>query len=137
MWHELRPCPRWPNQTRLHTGIPGDTSTVGLARVDRTKERVRRRGSVAAAGAVSLEARADLGRGFAVRANRGDRIVFESTHVGQPRRQGEVVEVVPGDGGHDHYRVRWEDGHESTYFPSIDGRVVATGEARSNWPLWS
>jgi Domain of unknown function (DUF1918) len=72
-----------------------------------------------------------------VHANRGDRIVLESTHVGQPRRRGEVVEVVPGDGGHEHYRVRWDDGHESTYFPSSDCHIVATGEARSNWPLWS
>jgi hypothetical protein len=94
-------------------------------------------GSVAAARAVSLEARADLGRRFAVHANRGDRIVVESTHVGQPRRQGEVVEVVSDDGGHEHYRVRWDDGHESTYFASSDCRVIAAGEARSNWPLWS
>jgi Domain of unknown function (DUF1918) len=74
-------------------------------------------------------------RRFAVHANTGDRIVVESTHVGQSRRQGEIVEVVPGDG--EHYRIRWDDGHESIYFPSSDCRVVATREARSNWPLWS
>jgi hypothetical protein len=62
-----------------------------------------------------------------VHANRGDRIIVESTHVGQPRRQGEVVEVVSGDGGHEHYRVRWDDDHESLYFPSSGCRVVATG----------
>ena len=67
-------------------------------------------------------------------ANKGDRIIVESTHVGLPRRHGEVVS---DDGGHEHYRVRWDDDHESTYFPSSDCRVVATGEARSNWPLWS
>ena len=69
-------------------------------------------------------------------ANTGDRIVVESTHVGQLRREGEVVEVVPAAGGREHYRVRWEDGHESTYFPSSNCHVVATG-ARSPWPLWS
>ena len=66
----------------------------------------------------------------------GDWIVIESKHVGQPRRQGEVIEVVPGDGGREHYRVRWDDGHESTVFPSSDCHVVATG-TRSIWPLWS
>ena len=55
-------------------------------------------------------------------AKTGDRIVVDSAHVGQPRRQGEVVEVVAGDGG-EHYRVRWDDGHESIYFPSSDCRV--------------
>ena len=70
-------------------------------------------------------------------ASTGDRIVIESRHVGQPRRQGEVIEVVAAAGGHEHYRVHWDDGHESTYFPSGDCRVVATGKARSVWPLWS
>jgi hypothetical protein len=70
-------------------------------------------------------------------ATRGDRLVVESIHVGQPRREGEVVEVVPGDSGHEHYRVRWDDGHESIYFPSSDCHVVAAGDARSSWPLWS
>jgi hypothetical protein len=70
-------------------------------------------------------------------ATRGDRLVVVSAHVGQPPRDGEVVEVVPGAGGHEHYRVRWNDGHESIYFPSSDCHVVPTGEARSSWPLWS
>jgi Domain of unknown function (DUF1918) len=70
-------------------------------------------------------------------ANRGDRIVVESTHVGQPRRQGEVVELVPGAGGREHYRVCWDDGHESMYFPSSDCHVVSAGETHSVWPLWS
>ena len=70
-------------------------------------------------------------------ATSGDRLVVESAHVGQPHREGEIVEVVSSDDGHEHYRVRWDDGHESIYFPSSDCRVVATGEARSSWPLWS
>ncbi|HYU38625.1 MAG TPA: DUF1918 domain-containing protein [Acidimicrobiia bacterium] len=65
-----------------------------------------------------------------MQARTGDRIVVESAHVGQPRREGEVLEVVPGDGEREHYRVRWDDGHESIYFPSSDCRVV--GEGSSN-----
>jgi hypothetical protein len=65
-------------------------------------------------------------------AKTGDRIVVESAHVGQPRREGEVLEVVPGDGENEHYRVRWDDGHESIYFPSTDCRVVGGGQRSSN-----
>jgi Domain of unknown function (DUF1918) len=66
---------------------------------------------------------------YAVHANTGDRIVVESAHVGQPRREGEVLEVVPGDGDREHYRVRWDDGHESIYFPSSDCRVIGQGSS--------
>ena len=54
----------------------------------------------------------------------GDHIVVESAHVGQGRREGEILEVL-ADNGKEHYRVRWDDGHESIYFPSSDARVVA------------
>lgn len=70
-------------------------------------------------------------------ANTGDRIVVEGTRVGQRRRQGVVAEVVPGDGGREHYGVRWDDGRESIYVPGSDCHVVFTGETRSIWPLWS
>ena len=58
-----------------------------------------------------------------MQASTGDRIVVESAHVGQARREGEVVEVL-GDNGREHYRVRWSDGHETIYFPQSDARVV-------------
>ena len=63
-------------------------------------------------------------------AKTGDRIVVESAHVGQPRREGEVLEVVRGE--REHYRVRWEDGHESIYFPSSDCRVIGGYAGSSN-----
>jgi len=56
----------------------------------------------------------------------GDRIVVESAHVGQPRREGQVVEVLGN--GEQHYRVRWDDGHETIYFPQSDASVVSAGE---------
>jgi hypothetical protein len=67
-----------------------------------------------------------------VHARTGDRIVVESARVGQPRREGEVLEVVPGDGEGEHYRVRWDDGHESIYFPSSDCRVVGSDQGSSS-----
>ncbi|HEX6312437.1 MAG TPA: DUF1918 domain-containing protein [Acidimicrobiia bacterium] len=61
-----------------------------------------------------------------VHANPGDRIVVDSAHVGQPPRAGEIVEVLDSDGD-EHYRVRWDDGHETIYFPQSDARVVRSG----------
>ena len=42
------------------------------------------------------------------------------------RRHGEVIEVI-GRGEREHYRIRWQDGHESVYFPGPDARVVSAG----------
>ena len=58
-----------------------------------------------------------------MQANAGDRIVVDGAKVGQGPREGEVLEVLR-DNGHEHYRVRWNDGHESIYFPQSDARVV-------------
>jgi uncharacterized protein DUF1918 len=60
----------------------------------------------------------------------GDHIVVESEHVGQPTREGEVLEVVEGSTG-PRYRVRWFDGHESVFTPSGgSARVVVRERAR-------
>lgn len=56
----------------------------------------------------------------------GDEIVVQSTVVGSASRRGEIVEVI-GEGERQHYRVRWDDGHESVYFPGPDAHVVSLG----------
>ncbi len=56
-----------------------------------------------------------------MRARRGDEIVVGTTTLDVPRRRGEVI----GQGEREHYRVRWQDGHESVYFPGPDARVVS------------
>lgn len=48
----------------------------------------------------------------------GDRVIEESERVGARGRSGEIVEVI-GKGDGVHYRVRWEDGHESVFFPQM------------------
>lgn len=50
-------------------------------------------------------------------AKKGDRIVVESAQVGQPTREGEILEVSRGRVGV-RYRVRWADGRESVFTPS-------------------
>ena len=57
-------------------------------------------------------------------ATRGDQIVVETTTLAAARRRGEVLEVI-GEGELEHYRVRWDDGHESVYFPGPDAHVVS------------
>ena len=39
-------------------------------------------------------------------------MIVESERVGRPAREGV------------HYRVRWEDGHESTFFPSAGSATI-------------
>ena len=58
-------------------------------------------------------------------AENGDRIVVESGKVGTARRSGQIVEVLGGPAG-EHYRVQWEDGHLTEFFPGPDARVITS-----------
>lgn len=51
----------------------------------------------------------------------GDLIETRGIH-GQPSRRGEIVELLGGE-GHEHYRVRWDEQHESIVYPA-DGVVI-------------
>lgn len=52
----------------------------------------------------------------------GDKVEVTGHRVGQVSRTCEIVEVL-GEPGREHYRVRWEDGHESVYFPADDAVI--------------
>jgi len=58
----------------------------------------------------------------------GDKIEITGHAVGDTARNGEIIEVL-GEPGHEHFRVRWEDGHESIYFPAEDA-VISRPKAR-------
>lgn len=60
-----------------------------------------------------------------MRATKGDHIVIENPTLGTPRRHGEVIEVI-GQGDEQHYRVRWDDGHESIFFPGPDAHLASS-----------
>ena len=60
----------------------------------------------------------------------GDAIVVDSVEVGAPPRRGEIIAVVTNDAG-EHYRVRWDDGHESSFYPGSDAYVVHVHHPRS------
>ena len=61
-------------------------------------------------------------RGSAHQVQPGDMVVIEGHHVGEGRRTGEILEVL-GKTGHEHYRVRWEDGRETVFYPSGDATI--------------
>ena len=52
----------------------------------------------------------------------GDVIEITGHTVGDSPRSAEIVEVL-GEPGSEHFRVRWEDGHESIYFPGADAII--------------
>jgi hypothetical protein len=61
----------------------------------------------------------------------GDRVIAESERVGQPVREGEILEVVHGAISV-RYRVRWADGHESVLTPSAGSlRIISPHERRT------
>jgi Ala-tRNA(Pro) deacylase len=51
-----------------------------------------------------------------------DVIEVAGRHVGDVPRTGEILEVIGGP-GHMHYRVRWDDEHESVFYPAGDTRI--------------
>jgi hypothetical protein len=49
---------------------------------------------------------------------------------GYPPQRGEILEVL-GRPGHEHYRVRWDEQHESLHFPAQGTTVVRRGRPRA------
>lgn len=57
----------------------------------------------------------------------GDQISIESEKVGKPAREGEILEVIESPTG-PHYRVRWDDGHETDIRPAAgSARIIPAG----------
>jgi Domain of unknown function (DUF1918) len=54
----------------------------------------------------------------------GDWIETRGLH-GEPARRGQIVELL-GREGHEHYRVRWNERHESIVYPA-DGVIISPG----------
>lgn len=54
-----------------------------------------------------------------MRADVNDELVARGRHVGDEARKGVIVEVH-GDHGGPPYLVRWDDGHQSVFFPTSD-----------------
>ena len=59
----------------------------------------------------------------------GDEIVVDAQETGGSRREGEVIEVRRA-GEVLHYLVRWDDGHETLFYPGRDAHVVRLARHR-------
>ena len=57
-------------------------------------------------------------------AHVGDWIETHGLH-GQPARRGQIIELLGRD-EHEHYRVRWDEQHESILYPT-DGVIITPG----------
>jgi hypothetical protein len=55
-------------------------------------------------------------------ARAGDWLEAHGLHGEAPRR-GQIVEVLGGP-GHEHFRVRWDEQHESIVYPADGVKVV-------------
>ena len=53
--------------------------------------------------------------------------------AGKPTKRGQILEVL-GTGEHVHFRVRWEDEHESLLFPTAEGGTVIHRPAHDTNP---
>jgi rRNA processing protein Gar1 len=53
---------------------------------------------------------------------KGDVVVVSGHRVGERERLGEILEVL-GSAEHVHYRVRWDDGVESIFYPGSDATI--------------
>jgi topoisomerase IA-like protein len=62
-------------------------------------------------------------------AKKGDLIVVNSRRVGGPAREGEIIEVIEGD-LRVHFRVRWNDGHESLFAPGAGAARIEPARDR-------
>ena len=63
----------------------------------------------------------------------GDRVIVESEQVGQATREGEILEVIQGAISV-RYHVRWSDGHESVFTPSVGSARVVPAKAPAARP---
>ena len=60
----------------------------------------------------------------------GDRIVLESEKVGVAERRGEILEVILHDSRAE-YRVRWDDGRETSIRPHAGSIRIESASGRT------
>lgn len=58
-----------------------------------------------------------------MRAQVGDELTVKGRHQGDEERHGEIIKVAGPDGAPP-YLIRWQDGHESLFFPAADTELM-------------
>lgn len=64
----------------------------------------------------------------------GDLVVVHGHRLGESSRTGEILEVLGGP-EHEHYRVRWDDGHESVFTPGSDAVIRHVERPENDEPV--
>jgi hypothetical protein len=64
-----------------------------------------------------------------MKVKRGDRIIVESEKVQQPAREGVIEEVIREDPPC--FRIRWDDGHESSLTPNAGSARIEPKKTRA------
>jgi uncharacterized protein DUF1918 len=59
----------------------------------------------------------------------GDEIVVDGVRTGDLSRKGEILEIL-NVGDVTHYRIRWDDGQDSLFYPGSTAHVVHLGGGR-------
>ncbi len=58
----------------------------------------------------------------------GDWLEARGIH-GEPPRRGQIVEILGGP-GHEHYKVHWDEQHESIVYPADGVEVIPKKKSR-------
>jgi hypothetical protein len=58
-----------------------------------------------------------------MRAQVGDELTVKGRHQGDDERHGEITKVIGPDGAPP-YLIRWQDGHDSLFFPASDAEIT-------------
>jgi Domain of unknown function (DUF1918) len=98
------------------------TTAAATKPVAKTKPAAKTAGKKAAAKKATAP-------GTTAPARKGDLIVIDSSKVGSPAREGEVLEVIQGAISVS-YRVQWPDGHQSLIAPGLGSARVVPARQR-------
>ncbi len=66
----------------------------------------------------------------ALLAKPGDVVVVHGHTTGAPGRTGVILEVLDPASGHPHYRVRWDEEHETLFWPGADASIRPASRRR-------
>jgi hypothetical protein len=114
-----RVCWQDGRETVFHPGSDAELHPKG----DRRPRRTRRPSAATARQTTPEPAATAPAPREGLRASAGDRLVIKGHRLGEPSRDGEILEVL-GDDGSPPFRIRWSDsGREVVLFPGLDAVV--------------
>ena len=67
-------------------------------------------------------------------AKSGDVVVVHGHMTGDPGRTGVIVEVLDAASDHEHYLVRWDEEHETLFWPGSDASIRPASRRRHGTP---